>query len=99
MAACPYDHYAHNIEHRYDQCREGDHDGTGGIVCNIRIVRCIADGEEYQNIAQCQAPRVTHEYFPPVISLSEDIVIEERHQHSKSRERQQGVYPHSVNQE
>ena len=51
MAACPYDHYAHNIEHRYDQCREGDHDGTGGIVCNIRIVRCIADGEEYQNIA------------------------------------------------
>ena len=85
MAACPYDHHTHNVEHWYDQCREGDHDGTGGIVCNIRIVRRIADGEEYQNIAQCQAPRVTHEYFPPVISLSEDVVIEERHQHSKSR--------------
>ena len=98
VVAYPYDYHAYDIEHRYDQCRECDHDSSGGIVYYVRIVGCIADGEEYQNITQSQAPCVTHEYFSSVICLSEDVVVEEGDQYSQRSKRQQSVYPHPINQ-
>ena len=42
--------------------------------------------------ADGQAARVAHEDFPTVLGISENIVIEERHQHAQCGERQHGIY-------
>lgn len=50
IASEPYQHHPYHIEHRYDQGRESNQDRTGGVGCYLRVIHCITNAEESQDI-------------------------------------------------
>lgn len=94
-------HHADNIKRRYQQYAERNQKRRiDKLLCrNIPRIHAILDDKETEDISQCKATGIAHENFTTPVSISKDVVREERNNNAYTDKSQQRIAPFFLNHE
>ena len=97
VAAHTAQNHTDNIQARYQQDAEGNHDrSTLGLEGVVAYVHAVFDNQEAEDVAQGKATGIAHENLIATLGIAKHVVDEEGDEHTHADEGGLGIEPQVV---